>query len=87
MINPLFTDVAFRRDSEEDGSGHYESGGSCPPPVPSAICMPACLTVNTRYSSIFMMHALALFCLFLQDSATLVSLDRNVCGFPRTQDW
>ncbi len=30
LINPLFTNVAFRRDSEGDGSGHYESGGSCP---------------------------------------------------------
>ncbi len=27
LINPLFNDVAFRRDSEGDGSGHYESGG------------------------------------------------------------
>ncbi len=27
LINPLFTDVDFRRDSEGDGSGHYESGG------------------------------------------------------------
>ncbi len=26
LINPLFTDVAFCRDSEGDGSGHYESG-------------------------------------------------------------
>ncbi len=29
LINPLFTDVAFHRDSEGDGSGHYKS-------VPSA---------------------------------------------------
>ncbi len=38
LINPLFTDVAFRRDSEGDGSGHYESGGVMSPPslVPSA---------------------------------------------------
>ncbi len=41
LINPLFTDVAFRRDSEGDGSGLYESwggGGHVPPPslVPSA---------------------------------------------------
>ncbi len=38
LINPLFTDVAFRRDREGDGSGHYESGGvmSPPYPVPSA---------------------------------------------------
>ncbi len=32
LINSLFTDVAFHRDSEGDGSGHYEghyeSGGS-----------------------------------------------------------
>ncbi len=27
LINPLFTDVAFRRDSEGDRSGHNESGG------------------------------------------------------------
>ncbi len=38
LINPLFTDVAFRRDSEGDGSGHYESGEVMSPPslVPSA---------------------------------------------------
>ncbi len=39
LINPLFNDVAFRRDSEGDGSGHYESGGGVmfpPSPVPSA---------------------------------------------------
>ncbi len=37
MINPLFTDVAFRRDSEGDGSGYYESGGvKSSAPVPSA---------------------------------------------------
>ncbi len=38
LIDPLFTDVAFRRDSEGDGSGHYESGGVMSPPslVPSA---------------------------------------------------
>ncbi len=24
LINALFTDVAFRRDSDGDGSGHYE---------------------------------------------------------------
>ncbi len=39
LINPLFTDVAFHRDSEGDGSGHYESGGGghVPPSlVPSA---------------------------------------------------
>ncbi len=38
LIDPLFTDVAFRRNSEGDGSGHYESGGvmSPPSPVPSA---------------------------------------------------
>ncbi len=40
LINPLFTDVVFRRDSEGDGSGHYESGGVMPPPIPSAICAP-----------------------------------------------
>ncbi len=32
LINPLFTDVDFRRNS--DRSGHNESGGSCPPPSP-----------------------------------------------------
>ncbi len=38
LINPLFTDVAFRRENEGDGSGHYESGGVMSPPslVPSA---------------------------------------------------
>ncbi len=38
LINPLFTDVAFRSDSDGDGSGHYESGGVMSPPslVPSA---------------------------------------------------
>ncbi len=44
LVNPLFSDVTFRRDSEGDGSGHYESGGggmSSPPPIPSAICAPA----------------------------------------------
>ncbi len=42
LINLLFTDVAFRRDSEGDRSGHYESGGGGGhvPPVPSAICAP-----------------------------------------------
>ncbi len=25
LINPLFTDVTFRRDSDGDRSGHYES--------------------------------------------------------------
>ncbi len=41
LINPLFTNVVFRRDSEGDGSGHYESGGGyVPPPIPSAICAP-----------------------------------------------
>ncbi len=30
LINPLFTDGVFRRESEGDGSGHYEPGGSCP---------------------------------------------------------
>ncbi len=39
LINPLFTDVTFRRDSEGDGSSHYESGGVMSP-VPSAICAP-----------------------------------------------
>ncbi len=38
LINPLFSDVTFRRDSEGDGSGHYESGGGgghvLPPPPP-----------------------------------------------------
>ncbi len=51
LINPLFTDVDFRRDSEGDGSGHYESGGgggSCPP-VPSAICVPASQIDPSRY--------------------------------------
>ncbi len=47
LINPLFTDVAFRRDSKGDGSGHYESGGSCPPsPVPSA-CLLFCSLICT----------------------------------------
>ncbi len=32
LINPLFTDVAFCRDSEGDGSGHYESWGVMSPP-------------------------------------------------------
>ncbi len=32
LINPLFTDVAFRRDREGDGSGHYEFGGVMSPP-------------------------------------------------------
>ncbi len=38
LINPLFTDVAFRRDSEGDGLVHYESGDVMSPPslVPSA---------------------------------------------------
>ncbi len=38
LINPLFTDVAFCRDSVGDGSGHYESGGVMSPLslVPSA---------------------------------------------------
>ncbi len=52
LINPLFTDVAFHRDSEGDGSGHYESGGvMSPPPVPSAICVPGpkpCLCAKER---------------------------------------
>ncbi len=34
LIDPLFTDVAFRRNSEGDGSGHYESGGVMSPPSP-----------------------------------------------------
>ncbi len=34
LINLLFTDVAFRRDSEGDGSGHYESGGGGMSPRP-----------------------------------------------------
>ncbi len=40
LIDPLFTDVAFRRDRGGDGSSHYESGGGHVPPVPSAICAP-----------------------------------------------
>ncbi len=37
LINPIFTDVAFHRDSEGDGLGHYESGWVMSPPslVPS----------------------------------------------------
>ncbi len=30
LINPLFTNVAFHRDSEGDRSGHYESSGAFP---------------------------------------------------------
>ncbi len=37
LINPLFTDVVFRRDSEGDVSGHYESGGVMPPNPPPPV--------------------------------------------------
>ncbi len=37
LISPLFTDVAFHRESEGDGSGQCESWRG----VPSAICVPA----------------------------------------------
>ncbi len=50
LINPLFTDVAFWRDSKGDGSGHYESGGSCPPP--SAICVPVVLFSHLHFHSL-----------------------------------
>ncbi len=44
LINPLFTDVAFLRDSEGDGSGPHgvtSPPPPPPPPVPRAICAPA----------------------------------------------
>ncbi len=48
QIIPPFTDVAFRRDSEEDGSGHVP-----PVPRPSAFCAPGssnfrCLSLINR---------------------------------------
>ncbi len=51
LINPLFTDVAFPRDSEGDGSGHYESGGVMSPPslVPST-------RLDTRYWIFIVSH-------------------------------
>ncbi len=49
LINPLFTDVAFQRDSEGDGSGHYESGGVvCPPSLVPSARLPHKDSVPTR---------------------------------------
>ncbi len=57
-INALFTDVAFRRDSDGDGSGHYEcvcvcvcvcGGGGHVPSIPSAICVPAFRVLYNLY--------------------------------------
>ncbi len=52
-INPLFTDVAFCRDSEGDRSGHYESGGVMSPPIPNAICAPWRFTSLTMFEKKF----------------------------------
>ncbi len=55
LINPLFTDVAFRRDSEGDGSGHYESGGVMYPPslVPSARLVMAAMLLRSMIARIW----------------------------------
>ncbi len=55
LINPLFTDVTFRRDIEGDGSGHNESGGvmSPPPPRPCPQChLCACRNPKVASSSL-----------------------------------
>ncbi len=51
LINALFNDVDFRRDSDGDGWGHYErwGGGGHVPPIPSAICVPAFRVLYNLY--------------------------------------
>ncbi len=45
LINALFNDVAFRRDSDGDGWGHYERWGG----GGGAICMPAFRVLYNLY--------------------------------------